>query len=159
MLGGGAADDRERSRDCISCCFHACGLTQEACCCGCLAGEPKPYPSCLEPNAVTLCEGHLLPGSGCRGRSCPHSLLGSTASLPDHPLSLVLGDQQTGRQHCQSHNLSVRISKRGWDLESPSALLCTSVTIFDTTFNGFRPFLKGSRQYVIDERSPGFFRE
>lgn len=30
MLGGGAVDKREQSRDCISCCFHACWVTWEA---------------------------------------------------------------------------------------------------------------------------------
>ena len=59
----------------------------------------------------------------------------------------------------QSRNLSVRISKQGLDLESPSALLYTSVTTFDTVFNGFGAFLKGSRLYVIGERSLDFFTE
>lgn len=92
------------------CCFHVCGLTGETCCYGCLAREPQPYLSWLELKAVTECEGHLLLGP----------VWASPTHGSQHPCQDALFDPSWG--HCWTHNLSGRISKKGLDLESPSAI-------------------------------------
>lgn len=80
----------------------------------------------------------------------PHSRI--TVSLPGCPLWFILG-------HCRSRKLSGRISKQSLDLESPFAILYTSITTFNTMFNGFGDFLMQSRLCVIGEQSLSFLGE